>query len=368
MSITRSWLEIDTAKIVGNYEKIRKRAGIPVIPVIKANAYGLGVERVLPLFAEAPYFGVATVEEALQLKRLGRQSMILGGLVEGEIAPGVEGGVILPAGDLELARKISAEAVRQHRTVEIALPVDSGMGRIGLLPETAEAEIREILQMPNLKARGIFSHLSCAPHPEDGYSLRQIRVFTELVDRLKRDGIDIPDVHIAASDGYAPAFAAAFQPPFTMARVGLDLYGFNPNPLLADMKLEPVAQLKSSLIAVRMLKEGTGIGYNRLHTLPEDTLVGTVAIGYEDGVPLACSNRGNVLVNGILCPIIGRVAMDYIMVSLANAPHAKVGDEVVLWGTQGDRTICISAWCETKGTHAHDILCAIGNRVERRYL
>ncbi len=368
MSLTRSWLEIDTKKIVGNYEKILKRAGIPVIPVIKANAYGLGVEKILTLFDKAPYFGVATVEEGLQLKRLGARSMVLGGLVDGEIAPGVEADVILPAGDVPLARKISAEAVRQKRSAEVALPIDSGMGRIGLLPETAEAEIREIMSLPNLKVRGIFSHLSCAPHPEDGYSLRQVRVFTGLVNRLKQNGVAIPDVHIVASDGYAPAFAEAFQPPFTMARVGLDLYGFNQNPLLADMKLEPVAQLKSTLIAVRKLKEGTGIGYNRLHTLPEDTPVGTVAIGYEDGVPLACSNRGNVLVNGILCPIIGRVAMDYIMISLAKAPNAKPGDEVVLWGTQVDRSIPISAWCETKGTHPHDILCAIGNRVVRRYL
>jgi len=119
---------------------------------------------------------------------------------------------------------------------------------------------------------------------------------------------------------------------------------------------------------VRVLAEGASIGYGRTHRLLKETRIGTIAAGYADGLPLALSNRGYVLVNGRLCPVLGRISMDYTTISLEDAPDARPGDEVVCFGRQGDRTITLEDWAQLKGTHAYELLCAIGTRVERSYL
>ena len=126
-------------------------------------------------------------------------------------------------------------------------------------------------------------------------------------------------------------------------------------------------QMKARLISVRELPANSSIGYNRLHTLSKKSLVGTIGAGYADGIPLALSNCGHVLVNGIKCPIVGRISMDYTTILLDDVPDAEVGDEVVLFGRQHDSELSIRQWVEKKGTHLHDILCGIGNRVKRIY-
>ncbi len=366
----RAWLEIDLEALRHNFRELVRRAGSTrLMPVLKADAYGLGARTVARELAAAgaAAFGVATLSEAMELREFGLPVQILGDLFDFEVAPAVAAGLDCPLTSLEAARRISAEAVRQGVRVRGQLTVDSGMGRIGMSVNTALPEILEIAKLPNLELRGIYSHLSCAAHPDDGYSRRQVAAFKLLVAKLRLAGLTFPDVHIAASDGITN-FNAALTAPFTLTRCGINLYGFNFNPARHKLRLRPAAQLKAALIAVRTLRAGSGIGYNRMHTLLENTPVGTVAIGYEDGVPLALSNRGYLLIHGQLCPIIGRISMDYLMVSLAHAPGARVGDEAVCFGEQGGNHISLESWTAAKCTHAHDILCGIGSRVARVYL
>ena len=140
------------------------------------------------------------------------------------------------------------------------------------------------------------------------------------------------------------------------------MYGFNDS-----WQLDEVAMMKAKLISVRELPANSSIGYNCTHTLSKKSLIGTIGAGYADGIPLALSNCGHVLVNGVRCPIVGRVSMDYTTVLLDNVPEAKVGDEAVLFGTQKDSELSIRDWSDAKGTHLHDILCSIGPRVRRIY-
>ena len=144
--------------------------------------------------------------------------------------------------------------------------------------------------------------------------------------------------------------------------------GYYDNEVRQSMRLSPVVELKTRLAAVRILAAGSCIGYGRMHRLARPTRVGTIAAGYADGLPLALSNRGYVLVNGELCPVLGRISMDYTTISLENAPEAKPGDEVVCIGRQKDRFIPFEEWAQLKGTHVYDLLCSIGMRVRRRYL
>ena len=177
-------------------------------------------------------------------------------------------------------------------------------------------------------------------------------------------GEDGCDVHVAASGGSA-YFPETYAPPFTMVRCGLIMYGIDSSYASGFPGLEQVLTVKTRLAAVRKLPSGSCIGYGHTFKLSSPALVGTVYGGYADGVPLALTNRGSVIVNGVMCPVVGRVCMDYLMVLLDNVPSARPGDEVVLVGSGGGSRITFNDWAALKGTHVHEILCSIGNRVAR---
>jgi alanine racemase len=155
---------------------------------------------------------------------------------------------------------------------------------------------------------------------------------------------------------------------FNLVRTGINLYGVFDLPGFRVYRLAPCLSLKSRLIARRRLPAGTTIGYGCTHVLSRNAWVGTVPAGYADGVPLAASNSGFVLIRGRACPIIGRISMDYLTVDLAPCPSARVGDAVVLVGKSGTRAVTIEDWARLKHTHPYDIICSLGKRVERLYL
>ena len=362
-------LEIDLGRLAGNFREIQKRvAPCRVMAVLKANAYGLGVLPIARCLREAGVdrFGVAELNEALQLRELGLPVQILGNLLPQEVPEAVAAGILCPVNGLESARLLSGEAVRQGRTVHCQLTVDSGMGRLGMLAADAAREIRELSRLPNLHVQGIYSHFSSAFWRHDDYSLRQLAAMRVLLAELAGSGLTFEDVHMAASDALNN-FPESTRPPFNLVRAGINLYGYYDNEVEPSMRLQPVVELKTRLAAVRRLPAGSCIGYARMHRLRRDALVGTIAAGYADGLPLALSNRGYVLVRGVLCPVLGRISMDYTTVLLDEAPEAHPGDEVVCIGRQGDRELPLEDWAQLKGTHVYDILCSIGGRVGRIY-
>lgn len=366
---SRVKLEVDLGKLSENFLEIRRRvAPARVAAVLKANAYGLGVLPVAETVraAGAAMFGVAEINEAIELVPLGLPVQILGNLLPDEIAPAVEYGLICPLNDLEMARRISAEAVRQNRVVRGAVTVDSGMGRLGLQVTEAAPEILAMRGLPNLELHAIYSHFSTAYLRYDDYSLQQLTRFKTLLAELAGAGLTFPEVHMAASDALNN-FPESTRPPFTLARCGINMYGYYDNSVQQSMQLAPVVELKTRLAAVRTLRAGASIGYGRMHRLLRDTRVGTIAAGYADGLPLALSNRGYVLVRGRLCPVLGRISMDYTTISLDDVPEAVPGDEVVCFGRQGDRFLPLEEWAQLKGTHAYELLCSIGTRVRRVY-
>ena len=367
---SRVRLEVSLAKLRHNFETIAERvAPAGVVAVLKANAYGLGVRPIAKLLAGcgAAGFGVAEVNEALELTGLGLPVRILGNLLPGEIEAAVANDIICPVCDLEGAERLNAEAARQNKNIRIQIAVDTGMGRLGFRYETALPQILKLKTFSNLTPFGIFSHCPVAYSKYDSFTALQIERFKQLIASLQENGMTFVERHMAASDAINN-FPASTLAPFNMVRTGINLYGYCDNEVAHTMDLQGVVELKTRLAAVRKLPAEATIGYGRTYKLRKNTIVGTIAAGYADGLPLALSNRGYVLINGKFCPILGRLSMDYTTVLLDEVPEAKCGDEVVCIGTQGENSISLEEWAQLKGTHAYELLCSFGSRVKRIYV
>ena len=366
----RVWLEISLGTLTENYRKIREAvAPAEVIAILKANAYGLGVLPIAEALIKAgvEMFGVAEPYEAMRLLPLGKTVQIMSSVLPEEVAPMVEAGVILPVTDLAMAERISAEAVRQGRTATVHFKIDTGMGRLGILAADAVEVIRAAHRLPGLNCEGIFSHFPCAYDTESDATPRQIDAFCAMLDALAADNITFAKRHIANSDA-VNNFPRACHPPFNVIRTGINLHGSFDTAGKRTLHVTPVLTLKTRLTAVRDLPAGTGIGYGHTHRLAKATRVGVISAGYADGLPLALSNRGHVLIRDTPCPVLGRVSMDYTIVSLEHIPAAQIGDEVTCLGGIGEHAVSVEDWAALKQTHAYDIICSFGSRVERRFV
>ncbi len=365
----RCTMLVDLDTIAWNMNELRRRAGgLRLLAVQKANAYGLGVGGVAPLLRDngAAFFGAATLPEALELLPFGLPVMMLGGPFPGEIPAAVEAGIILPAAGLELAQMIDREAVRQRRKAVVQIKIDSGMGRLGMIAEEAVEEIVRIAGLEHLDVTGIYSHFSSATEVDHPYCRLQKERFLNLLAQLRERGIVFRNIHMCASNGIA-CMPECCQPPFNLIRGGLGMYGYCDIPGM-ERPLRPVVTIKSGLVGVRRLKRGSCIGYNRTCTLTHDSLVGTVAMGYANGLPVTAGPDAAMLVHGVRCPVIGRVSMDYCTVLLDEVPEARIGDEVVCVGKQGEAVVTLSEWAAARGTHEHETLCAFGMRTARKYI
>ena len=366
----RVWLEISLDILTQNYRKIADAvAPAQVLAVLKANAYGLGVLPIAHALAKAGAagFGVAEPYEALQLLPLGKPVQILSSILPEEIDPMVAAGVTLPVTDLVTARLISAAAVRQGKTATIHFKLDTGMGRLGILANEAVGVICETRRLPGLNCEGIFSHFPFAYETGSELTNHQMDLFCGILDEVASHGITFVKRHIANSDAINN-FPRACQPPFNVVRTGINLHGSFDSAGKRTLRVKPVLTLKTRLTAIRTLPTGTGIGYGHTYRLARPTCVGTVSAGYADGLPLALSNRGYLLIHGIPCPVLGRISMDYTTVSLESVPDAVVGDEVVCLGGEGIHALTVEDWAALKNTHPYEIICSFGNRVERRYV
>ena len=366
----RVWVEIDLDGLRANYRRIAAAVKpAKVLCVLKANAYGLGVEPYAAALAKTDCvgFGVAEPHEALQLLPFGKPVQILSSVLPDEIAPMVESGVTLPVIDVPTAKLIDAAAKRAGHKAKVHFKLDTGMGRLGILAADAPRVIREVVATcQNLDCEGIFSHCPTAFDPADEFANDQIALFKAILKDVAKDGITFRKIHIAASDAINN-FPAAKRAPFNIVRTGINLHGsFDPNGRRV-LKLESVLTLKTRVAQVRLLPAGTTLGYGRTWCLAKPTRVATISAGYADGLPLALTNRGHVLINGAPCPVIGRISMDYTTVDVSKAGDVKPGDEVIALGGKGKYAITPDDWASLKGTHAYDIICSFGNRVERVY-
>ena len=366
----RAWVELDLKAVVGNLRAMAARvAPCKLLAVVKGDAYGMGARTVGRAALESGVvsrLGVASLEEALELADIELPKHIISAVLPDEIPEAVRQGFILPVDDLAEAAAISAEAVRQKRSACCELKIDTGMGRLGIPLARAAETAAEISRLPGVNIAGAFTHLACAGTPHDEFTFGQISGLQNLAAELRRRGVNIGNLHCAASDAIVN-YPESFRAPFTMVRPGAAIYGActSPDPALV---LRPAVSFKGRLIAVKELPAGHSLGYSRLCRLQKRSRIGIVSAGYCDGVKIPLTNRGYVLIGGVLRPVAGRVSMDYTTVLLEGTDTPEIGAEAVFIGGQGDCRITIEEYARINGTVTQEIMCSFAPRVKRIYI
>ncbi len=382
IGLTRpAWIEVDLAALRENFANIKRLLpeGLPIVAVVKADAYGHGAVPVAEclLAGGASRLAVATLDEALALRRAGIAAPImLLGFCAPELAAvqlAVEQEIILPVYSLAQAQLLAAAAQAVGRPAQAQLVLDTGMGRIGLLP-TPEGlqEALAIAALPDLQLEGMFSHFAAADELDKSYSKQQLRVYQQFAADLAAAGLQLPLLNIANSAGLMELPAARLA----MVRAGIILYGYYPSAEVdrSRLALRPALSIKARLTCVKWLPAGSAVSYGCTFVTKRPSLIGTVPVGYADGWRRALSNCGEVLLGGLRLPIVGRVCMDQFMVDLTAAAEqgiaVQAGDEVILLGADPKSGECIDAEEIAARLHtiSYEVLSSLLPRLPRVYL
>lgn len=368
---TPTWAEIDLDAVQANIHAFQQFTGprVEIIAVVKANAYGHGAVQVShsAIAAGATRLAVARLVEGMELRQAGLTApiLVMGYIPEDGVRRVVEYNLTPCPITTDFIQALSGLAAAEGRSIPVHLKVDSGLSRFGLLPEEILPFARAVIGLPGLRLEGLFTHFATADALDESYARKQLGIFQDVLGSLQAAGIEVPLVH-AANTGITMRYPEAH---FNAIRPGIGIYGLPPSDEYPPaFELRPVLSLKSQISRIRQLPAGTSISYGCTYITPEDMPVGLVTIGYGDGLHRLLSNRGAVLVGGRRAPILGRVAMDNIIVDLRGIPDVQMNDEVVIIGRQGDETISADEVARQVETINYEVTTSLLPRVERVFL
>lgn len=371
--IRAAWAEVDLDALAHNMREVKRLAtkGALVTAVIKADGYGHGAKKIAQTLLDngADRFAIAVLDEGIELRRSGFKVPILVlGFTDKERAEEVI------ANDLEqacyswdLAEALSKEASRQGKTVKVHIKVDTGMGRIGLQPNEDSVQlIKKISQLPNLVIEGIFTHFAVADAVDKAYTEGQYEKFNWICNRLEKENVKINARHCGNS-------ATIIDLPnmhMNMVRAGIMLYGLKPSDevMLDKLELKQVMSLKVRITHVKEIEAGQSVSYGRRFIAERKSKIASMPIGYADGYTRMLSGKAEALVKGKRVPVVGRICMDQCMIDVTDIENVAVGDEVVLFGKQGEGFIHIDELADKLGTINYEIVCMISKRVPRVYI
>lgn len=369
----RVYAEINLDAICQNIQNAMDKVGpdTKIMAIIKTDAYGHGAIPVAKALAGiGTYaFGVATVKEAVQLRKAGITNpiLILGYVFPEDYPFLIDHDIMHAVFQLETAKALSDIAQKSGKTVKIHIKIDTGMGRIGMQPtEESLQEIEKIAALPNLEINGIFTHFACADETDKTSCNRQKQKYLDFVKALDERGVEIPIKHMCNSAGIIE-FEGDF---LNMARSGIMTYGLYPSEEVnkTNLALTPALQLKSHVAFVKTVGTGFTVSYGSTYTTKQETVIATVPVGYGDGYPRALSNKGYVLIHGQYAKILGRVCMDQFMVDVTDIPNVRQGDAVTLIGTDGGKRISVEEVANQAYSFNYEFCCGINKRVPRVYI
>jgi alanine racemase len=360
-------LHVDLARLTANYELLRRHAGVPVLVVLKANAYGHGLVEVGRHFdlLGAPYLGVAYLEEGLRLRQAGVRVpiLVMGGIVGEQIPLFVENDLTLTASSVDKLNAIESCASALGRTARVHLKIDTGMERIGVHWYSASKLLEASLGCPHVKVDGVFSHFASADAEDLTFARLQLERFLEVLDFYRARSLPSPTRHISSS-------GAVLQMPeahLDMVRPGVLLYGAYPAPHLArTIDVCPALRWTTNIVYFKVVQPGAGISYGSTWKPETQVRVVTLPVGYGDGYMRCMSGKAEVVIRGRRYPVVGRICMDQVMVNLG-WDSAFNGDEAVLLGGEGEAAIRIEEMATWAGKIPHEILTSINTRVPRVY-
>lgn len=364
---------ISLTNLEANFRSIRRFLGDgpEILCVVKADAYGHGAVACSKRLekAGADWLGVALPEEGFELREAGIRAPILamGSFWRGQEEAVIEKRITPAIFNMELARALDSAARQLGVTVSAHLKVDTGMGRIGVLPEQIPAFAADLKQLGNIRIDGLMTHLAAADDlNQTDYTERQNRLFSEAADVLRRAGHSLRYLNAANSPG-AIAHATSRH---DMVRIGGILYGRGVDVLpqgIPAPELLPVMSIVSEIAHIKEVPSGVSLGYGRTFSTNRPSIIATVPIGYHDGLPRSLSNKGDVLVRGKRAPIAGRISMDWTIVDVTDIDGVSIGDRVTILGADGNESIGVEEIARLAGTISYEITCGIHGRARREY-
>ena len=385
MNTPLTWAEIDLNAYAHNIKELRRitHSNARLMAVVKADGYGHGALEVAreALQNGAEWLGVARIDEAIRLRRQGLVAPILiFGYTPPDLAKQIiEFDLIPTVYSFATAEILSANARSIGKTIGVHVKVDSGMGRLGLLPDTlvsrnkskdmkngAVREIESISKLAGLHIDGIFTHFATADSADTSYAKKQLEIFLDFIDQVRGSGLEPFLIHAANS-------AALLQLPeshLDMVRPGIATYGLWPSEEMNKMQaeLKPAMALKSKIIHLKKVPVGFNVSYGITYQTQHPTTIATVPVGYADGYNRMLSSRGHMLVHGKKVPIVGRVCMDLTMLDVGRLSNVNIEDEVVIFGQQGNASITADEIASRLNTINYEIVCTITARVPRVYI
>lgn len=369
MKTNNSYAIVDLDVLKENFQNIQKRAGVPVMAIIKADAYGHGAVPVARcLSAVCGFFGVATLAEALELRNAGitQPILLLGPTHREGYATAVQLGIRPTIFSYEDAVALSNAAEELHLDALFHIAVDTGMSRIGFQVTQADADMcAKICRLPRLVAEGLFSHFATADCQDLTRTEKQAERFAQFDAMLRQRGVAVKIRHLDNSAGIMN-----YGHHYEMVRSGIITYGLYPSDEVDPKKiaLKPALSWHSRITHIKTLESGREIGYGGTYVITKPTVVATVPVGYADGYKRTLSNRFYVLIRGKKAPILGRVCMDQMMVDVTDIPGVSVDDDVVLVGSSGDQWITMEEIGAMAQSFNYEFACGIGRRVPRYYM
>lgn len=366
----RTQAKIDLDAVEYNYNNTRAKLpqGCKLLGVIKADAYGHGAVK-LARFLEnkCDFFGVACIEEAVELKKADIKTPIL---ILGYVAPAfydlvVKYDIRIPVFSYDTAKSLSDEAVKQGKTVPFHFCIDTGMSRIGFQVNEKSADVcKQICTLPNIEAEGLFSHFATADETDLTKALAQREKYKAFVEMLENRGIQIPIKHLNNSAGIMN-----FDEYFDMCRMGIILYGLYPSEEVDKslLDIKPVMSWLTHISHIKTLEAGREVSYGGTFKTTEPRVIATIPVGYADGYPRCLSNKGRVIINGQYAPIVGRVCMDQFMVDVTDVDGAELDSIVTLVGKDGDAELSMEEVSNAAYSFNYELPCRVARRVPRTY-
>lgn len=369
-----TWAEINLDNLAFNFHSVKKFIGSDVkfMAVVKADAYGhCAVPCARRLEAEGvDWFGVALPEEGIELRQAGIRKLILclGGFWPGQEKLILNNNLTPVVFQFEKAESLNQAAKERGTVADIHVKIDTGMGRIGVRFDEIKEFADSLKPLTNLRVEGLMTHFAAADKLEENdFTDLQIKRFNEVVEIFREKGFKPAYTDLANSPG------AVVHPESRsrMVRIGGILYGLGDDVLPAKIEkpdLKPVLSLHTRIAYLKRVPEGETIGYGRMFTTKQDSLIATIPIGYQDGFRRNLSNVGQAIVRDLLVPVAGRISMDWTMLDVTNLPKVKVGDEVVLIGERDGVKITAEEIASELETISYEITCGIDRRVPRRFV
>ncbi len=370
MNAHRVWAEIDLDAVTNNLAVIRRRAGPPtrIMFVVKADAYGHGAVALAhhALRCGIAALGVGSSAEALELRASGVRApiLVLGTIIDDEMDECLRNDVQMALHSSDRRAKLQELARALGMRAKLHLNIDTGMGRLGVLPHRALELLRELRASPHLELAGVMTHVSSADGANSASTHEQQRLFEGVLRGAREERLLQGWIHMANS----AALFTDLRPRYDTVRPGISAYGVMPCHMPGSDLLRPAMSLRSQIVFLKDIPAGYAVGYGSTWRAPRATRLATLPGGYNDGVPGRLGNTGEVLVRGRRAPIVGRVSMDYTTIDVGHVPGAQVGDVVTLVGRDGPENISAEEVAEQAGTIAYEVTCHVGKRVKRVYV